>query len=206
MDLQVIIPGTTGSSQSLQVSEVVFACDYNEALIHQVVVAEMAGLRQGTLGRKSRSEVQGSTRKPWRQKGFGNARAGTIRSPIWRGGGATFTMKTRDYSQKVNKKMYRGAVRSILSELVRQERLIIVESFTLPEAKTKLLKAQLDAMDITDALIVTADFNEQLFLAARNLPKIDVVTHTEIDPVSLIGYGRVLMTTDALKKIEERLA
>jgi large subunit ribosomal protein L4 len=191
---------------SLQVSDAVFGADFKEALVHQVVTAYMAGARAGTKAQKNRSAVSGGGKKPYRQKGTGRARAGTIRSPIWRGGGVTFAAKPRSYAQKVNKKMYRGALRSILSELVRQERLVVVDSFGVDAPKTKQLVGKLAELGLDDVLIVTEQADENLYLAARNLYHVDVRDSDELDPVSLVGYEKVLMTTEALKKIEERLA
>jgi large subunit ribosomal protein L4 len=194
------------AQSALEVSDTTFGREYNEALVHQVVVAYAAGARQGTRAQKTRSEVRGGGKKPWRQKGTGRARAGTIRSPIWVGGGVTFAARPQDHSQKVNKKMYRGAVRSILSELVRQDRLIVVEKFTVEAPKTKELAAKLKDMDLKDVLIITEELDENLFLAARNLYKVDVRDVQGIDPVSLIAFDKVLVTADAVKKIEESLA
>ena len=194
------------AQSALEVSETTFGRDFNEALVHQVVVAYAANARQGTRGQKTRAEVTGSGKKPWRQKGTGRARAGSVKGPIWRGGGVTFAAKTQDHSQKVNKKMYRGALKSILSELVRQERLVVVESFSVEAPKTKELKAKLAAMNLEDVLIVTAEVDENLFLAARNLYKVDVRDVAGLDPVSLIAFNTVLVTADAVKKIEEMLA
>ncbi|WP_417664433.1 50S ribosomal protein L4 [Pseudidiomarina donghaiensis] len=191
---------------ALEVSEATFGREFNEALIHQVVVAYAAGARQGTKAQKTRSEVSGGGKKPWRQKGTGRARAGTIRSPIWRSGGTTFAAKPRSHDQKVNKKMYRGAMKSILSELVRQDRLIVVEKFGVDAPKTKALAAQLKSMDLNDVLIVTKEVDENLFLAARNLHKVDVRDVQGLDPVSLIAFEKVLMTADAVKQIEEVLS
>ena len=193
-------------ADALTVSETTFGRDFNEALVHQVVVAYAAGARQGTRAQKTRSEVSGGGAKPWRQKGTGRARAGTIRSPIWRTGGVTFAAKPQDHSQKVNKKMYRGAMKSIFSELVRQERLIVVESFSVDAPKTKELTAKLKELELNDVLIVTGEVDENLFLAARNLYKVDVRDVTGIDPVSLIAFDKVLMTADAVKQVEEMLA
>jgi len=194
------------AQSALEVSETTFGREFNEALVHQVVVAYAAGARQGTRAQKTRSEVSGGGKKPWAQKGSGRARAGTIRSPLWRSGGVTFAAKTQDFSQKVNTKMYRGAIRSILSELVRQERLIVVENFSVETPKTKVLAAQLKEMDLNDVLIITAEVEENLFLAARNLYKVDVRDVNAIDPVSLIAFEKVLVTADAIKQIEEWLA
>ncbi len=190
----------------LEVSEATFGREFNEALVHQVVVAFGAGARQGTKAQKTRSEVRGGGKKPWRQKGTGRARAGTIRSPIWRSGGVTFAAKPQDHSQKVNRKMYRGAIQSILSELVRQERLVVVENFAVETPKTKDLLVKLKDLDLTDVLIVTPEVEENMFLAARNLYKVDVRDVQGIDPVSLIAFEKVLITADAVKQLEEALA
>ncbi|AGH80149.1 50S ribosomal protein L4 [Psychromonas sp. CNPT3] len=194
------------AQSALEVSDATFGREFNEALVHQVVVAYAAGARQGTRAQKNRSDVSGGGKKPWRQKGTGRARAGTIRSPIWVGGGVTFAARPQDHSQKVNRKMYRGAVRSILSELVRQDRLIVVENFTVSAPKTKELKAKLKEMDLKDVLIITEELDENLFLAARNLYKVDVRDVQGIDPVSLIAFDKVVVTASAVKKIEESLA
>ncbi|EHH3657318.1 50S ribosomal protein L4 [Vibrio parahaemolyticus] len=193
-------------ADALTVSETTFGREFNEALVHQVVVAYAAGTRQGTRAQKTRSEVSGGGAKPWRQKGTGRARAGTIRSPIWRTGGVTFAAKPQDHSQKVNKKMYRGAMKSILSELVRQERLIVVDNFSVEAPKTKELVAKLKELELTDALIVTSEVDENLFLAARNLYKVDARDVAGIDPVSLIAFDKVVMTAEAVKQVEEMLA
>jgi large subunit ribosomal protein L4 len=190
---------------SIEVSEVAFGRDFNEALVHQVVTAYLAGGRQGTRKQKTRSEVSGGGRKPWNQKGTGRARAGTIRSPIWVGGGRAFAARPQDHSQKVNRKMYRAAMQCILAELVRQERLIVVETFELAEAKTKAMLVKLAEFNATDALIVTEVVETGLYLAARNIPKIDVVDAAGINPVSLVGSEKVIITVAALKKIEELL-
>ena len=190
----------------LEVSEATFGREFNEALVHQVVVAYAAGARQGTKAQKTRSEVAGGGKKPWRQKGTGRARAGTIRSPIWRSGGATFAAKPQNHTQKVNKKMYRGAIKSILSELIRQERLVVVEKFGVEAPKTKQLAGKLKEMDMNDVLIVTKEVDENLFLASRNLHKVDVRDVQGIDPVSLIAFEKVLMTADAVKQLEEVLS
>ena len=191
---------------ALEVSEATFGRDFNEALVHQVVVAYGAGARQGTKAQKTRSEVRGGGKKPWRQKGTGRARAGTIRSPIWVGGGRAFAAKPRDFDQKVNKKMYRGAIKSILSELVRQDRLVVVESFGVDAPKTKSLLAKLNELELKDVLIVTPEVDENLFLSSRNLYKVDVRDVQGVDPVSLIAFEKVLMTADAVKQLEEALA
>ena len=193
-------------SGSVEVSDDTFAADFRESLVHQVVTACLAGARAGTAKQKTRSQASGGGAKPWRQKGTGRARAGTIRSPLWRGGGATFASTPRDYSQKINRKMYRGAMRSILSELVRQERLIAVDAFGVKKPKTRELLGKLQDLGLENALIVTVEPDDNLYLAARNLPKVAVCDVESADPVSLIGFDKVLMTKDALKKIEERLA
>ena len=204
MDLNVQAGG--GAGETIQVSDQVFAADFNEALIHQVVTAYLAAGRAGTKAQKNRSAVRGGGSKPFRQKGMGRARAGTIRSPIWRSGGVTFAAQPRDYAQKVNRKMYRGALRSILSELLRQERLVAVSDIAVETPKTKELAGKLREMGLGDVLIVSSRPDENLFLAARNLKGVDVRDVTEVDPVSLIGYEKVLVTTEALKALEERLS
>jgi large subunit ribosomal protein L4 len=191
---------------SIQVSDAVFAADYKESLIHQVVVAYMNAARSGTKAQKTRSQVSGGGAKPWRQKGTGRARAGTIRSPIFRTGGVTFAAQPRSYEQKVNRKMYQGALRSILSELVRQERLLVVEDFAVDAPKTKQLAGKLNELGVGEALIVTEQLDENLALAARNLFHVDVRGVQEVDPVSLIGFGKVIITSGALKVLEEKLA
>ncbi|MFM2480505.1 50S ribosomal protein L4 [Celerinatantimonas sp. YJH-8] len=193
------------AQSALEVSETTFGREFNEALVHQVVVAYAAGSRQGTRAQKTRSEVSGGGKKPWRQKGTGRARAGTIRSPIWRTGGVAFAAKTQDHSQKVNTKMYRAAIRSILSELVRQDRLVVVEKFDVEAPKTKALVAKLKDLDVNDVLIVTHEVEENLFLAARNLYRVDVRDVAGLDPVSLIAFDKVLVTAEAVKQIEEWL-
>ncbi len=191
---------------SIELSEAAFAREFNEALVHQVVTAHLAGARQGSKAQKSRSEARGGGRKPWRQKGTGRARAGTIRSPIWRGGGRTFAAKPQDHSQKVNRKMYRGAMRCIMSELIRQERLIALKSFSVDAPKTKALLDQLKPLELSNVLIVTEEVDENLYLSSRNLKNVDVRDVAGIDPVSLISHERVLVTVGALKKLEEVLA
>jgi len=203
--MEIAIRNHTGAS-SVQVSDAVFGVEYKPGLVHQVVTAYMAGARSGTKAQKNRAAVSGGGAKPWRQKGTGRARAGTSRSPLWRSGGVTFAAQPRDYGQKVNRKMYRGAVRSILSELVRTERLVVVSELALEAAKTKALIALLKSHDLTDALILTDGFDDKLYLAARNLPKVDVLSAQEVDPVSLIAFETILATEAAIKKLEERLA
>lgn len=187
------------------VSEAVFAQDYNEGLIHQLVVSYLAKARAGTRAQKTRSEVRGGGVKPWKQKGTGRARAGTIRSPIWRTGGVTFAAKPQDHSKKLNKKMYAVGMRSILSELVRQERLVIIDNVSLDEPKTKVLTKVLSEQGLTSALFVLAAEDRNLELASRNIHKVDVCTAFEIDPVSLLSYEKVCVTADAIALIEERL-
>jgi large subunit ribosomal protein L4 len=191
---------------SVDVLDTAFGADYNESLVHQVVTAHLAGARAGTKAQKNRAKVRGGGAKPWNQKGTGRARAGTIRSPIWVGGGRTFAAKPRKYDQKVNKKMYRAALRSMLSELIRQDRLVIVREFTLEAPKTKLLSAKLKEMDLDNVLILNEAFDEALFLAARNLPDVGICDVAAIDPVVLIRFHKVLVTLAALKLIEERLS
>jgi large subunit ribosomal protein L4 len=204
VELSVLKPGNSNAG-TVSVSDVAFAREYNEDLVHQVVTAYMAGARQGTRAQKTRSEVTGGGKKPWRQKGTGRARAGTSRSPIWRSGGVTFAAKPQDHSKKVNRKMYRAAMQSIMSELARQDRLIVIESLDLEAPKTKLLVQQLGAFGVDNVLIVSTEVNENLYLAARNLHKVDVRDVEGIDPLSLIGHEKVMVTVDAVKKIEEML-
>lgn len=195
----------TVSGSAVELSEVAFGREFNEALVHQVVTAYLAGGRQGTRAHKSRADVSGGGKKPFRQKGTGRARAGSIRSPIWVGGGKTFAARPQDWSQKVNRKMYRGAMQCILAELVRQDRLVLVEEFAVEAPKTKELLAKLNDLNATRALIVTDAVDENLYLAARNLPHVDVVDATAIDPVSLIAFDKVVMSVAAAKKIEVEL-
>jgi len=196
----------TGANGSVEVSDLAFGKEFNEALVHQVVTAYMAGGRQGTKAQKNRSAVSGGGAKPYRQKGTGRARAGTSRSPLWRAGGVTFAAQPRNYAQKVNKKMYRAAMRCILSELVRQERLVVVEDFQLDAPKTKQFVAKLEELKLDNALLITENVEQNLYLAARNVPHVDVRDAAGIDPVSLVGFEKVLVTVPALKKIEEVLA
>lgn len=200
MELQV------KGGEKLSVSDAAFAREFNEALVHQVVVAYMAAGRSGTKAQKTRSEVSGGGQKPFRQKGTGRARAGTIRSPIWRHGGVTFAAKPRDHSQKVNKKMYQGAIRSILSELARQERLIVLPELKIDEPKTKAVVAKLAEIGAADALIVTNEVSENLYLGSRNLSTVDVRDVSGIDPVTLLRHEYVVMTVDAVRAVEEWLA
>ncbi|WP_370979631.1 50S ribosomal protein L4 [Agaribacterium sp. ZY112] len=203
MELNIATP--QGQNGTVTVSDEAFGKEFNQDLVHQAVVAYAAGARQGSKAQKSRSDVSGGGKKPWRQKGTGRARAGTIRSPLWRSGGVTFAAAPRDFSQKLNKKMYRAALRSIFSELARQERLVVVEEFALEEAKTKVLVQKLADYDLSDVLIVAEEVQENLYLAARNLHKVDVRDIQGVDPVSLIGFDKVLVTVAALKKLEEAL-
>lgn len=196
----------TNSGAAVQVSDRVFGAEFKESLVHQVVNAYLAGARSGTKAQKSRSAVSGGGAKPWRQKGTGRARAGTIRSPLFRGGGRNFAASPRNYAQKVNRKMFQGALRSILSELVRQDRLVIVDSFSLDAPKTRDLVAKLGGLGLDDVLVVVEQLDENLLLSARNLYHVDVREPGEIDPVSLVAFGKVLMTAGALKQVEERLA
>jgi len=195
-----------GSTAEVQVSDDAFGREYNQALVHQVVTAYMAAGRAGTKAQKTRAEVRGGGIKPWRQKGTGQARAGSIRSPLWIGGGRTFAARPRDFSQKVNRKMYRGAMRSILSELVRQERLLVTPAMELDAPKTRLLAQKLKALELPNVLIVVEAFDEKLHLAARNLPHVDVMPAAAVDPLSLARHQKVLVTVGALKMLEERLA
>jgi large subunit ribosomal protein L4 len=205
MDINVAAPGKK-TSKKISVSDESFAKEFNESLVHQVVVTYMAGARQGSVKQKTRSEVSGGGKKPWRQKGTGRARSGTTRSPIWCSGGVTFAARPQDHSKKINKKMYRGALRCILSELIRQERLLIVDDFTLEDHKTKGLVQKLSEFDLKDVLIVSEEVDKNLYLASRNLYKVDVRDAAAVDPVSLIGFDKVLMTVPALKKVEGMLA
>jgi len=204
MELAIAMPGG-GASKSLEVSATTFGRDYNEALVHQVVTAYLAGARSGTKAQKTRAEVRGGGAKPWRQKGTGRARAGTIRSPIWRGGGKVFAAVPRDHSQKVNKKMFRGAMQSILSQLVRQNRLVVVEKFEVEQPKTQALLKNLKVLGIEKALIVTGAWDTNLYLSARNIPTLDIRQAPHLDPVSLIKFDKVLITVDAIRKLEEVL-
>ena len=207
VELQIMNADGQASGSTVAVSDAAFARPFNEALVHQVAVAYMAGGRAGTCAQKNRSRVSGGGAKPWRQKGTGRARAGTIRSPLWRGGGVTFAAKPRDYSQKINKKMYRAALCSIFSELVRQRRLLVVNDLALAEPKTKLMVAGLANLGIVDSvLLVTADLDKNLQLAARNLPKVDVRDVMGLDPVSLIRFDKVVITVAGLERVGGWLA
>lgn len=205
MELALALPGNE-TGEKISLSDETFGREYNEPLVHQSVVTYLAGARQGTVQQKTRSEVRGGGRKPWRQKGTGRARSGTIRSPIWRSGGVTFAARPQDFSKKLNKKMYRGAMQCILSELIRQDRLIVVNEFAVESHKTKDLVTKLKDYDLDNVLIVSDQIEENLYLAARNLHKVDVMDVSGLDPVSLIGFDKVLITVPALKKAEEMLS
>lgn len=195
----------TVSGAAVELSDVAFGREFNEALVHQVVTAYLAGGRQGSKAQKTRGDVSGGGKKPFKQKGTGRARAGSIRSPIWRGGGKTFAARPQDWSQKVNRKMYRGAMQCILAELVRQDRLILIEEISVESPKTKDLLVKLQALNATKALIITDAVDENLYLAARNLPHVDVIDTAAIDPVSLIAFEKVIMSVNAAKKLEVEL-
>ncbi len=206
MELNLTTVAGKASGKTLEVSDESFAADFNEGLVHQVVTAYLAGGRSGTRAQKTRSEVRGGGAKPWRQKGSGRARAGTIRSPLWRTGGVTFAAKPKDWSQKVNRKMYRAGMRSILSELARQDRLIVLDEFSLEQPKTKLLVEQLKTLGLDNVLILVEKLDENLFLAARNLYKVGLCEASAVDPVGLVRFEKVLTTVSALKQIEGSLA
>lgn len=198
-------PSANNGGGIIQVADTVFAAQFNEALIHQVITAYLASARQGTRAQKSRSQVRGSGSKPWRQKGTGRARAGTVTSPLWRGGGVVFAAQPTNYTQKVNKKMYRQALCSILAELLRQSRLVVVEQFTVAAPKTRAVVEQLKALQLPKVLIVTAGQDDNLALAARNLPQVQVSEALTVDPISLLRFEKVLLTVPALKQLEARL-
>ena len=204
MELSVVKAGNAAAG-TVSVSDVTFAREYNEELVHQVVTAFLAGSRQGTRAQKNRAAVAGGGAKPWRQKGTGRARAGTNSSPIWRSGGVTFAAQPQDHSQKVNRKMYRAAMRTIMSELARQDRLVVVEGLSMEVPKTKELVKQLGEFGLDNVLIVSAELDTNLYLASRNLHKVDVRDVASADPVSLIAYDKVMVTVDAVKKFEEML-
>ena len=193
------------SGSDLEVSEATFGQKFNETLVHQVVTAYRAAGRAGTKRQKSRAEVRGGGKKPWAQKGTGQARAGSSRSPIWVGGGVTFAARPRDFSQKINRKMYRGAIRSMLSELARTDRLVVTDSIPLEAAKTRLLQNQLKSWSLEKVLIVVEATDEKLYLASRNLPYVEVLEVTALNPLALASYDKVLMTVAAVKRLEERL-
>jgi large subunit ribosomal protein L4 len=201
MDLQL-----HNSKEKITVSDAVFAADYKESLVHQLVTAYMAAARSGTKAQKNRSAVSGGGAKPWRQKGTGRARAGTIRSPIWRSGGVTFAAQPRNYTQKVNRKMYRSGIRSIMSELARQDRLVVVEDITVDAPKTKQLLGKLADLGVSKTLIVTETGDEKLYLSARNLPHVEVSDVAGLNPVNLVRYEHVVVTVGAIRAIEEWLS
>jgi large subunit ribosomal protein L4 len=204
MKLKLVNGGAQGSE--IEVSDATFGREFNEALVHQIMTAYAAAGRAGTKAQLTKAEVRGGGRKPWRQKGTGGARAGSIRSPLWVGGGRAFAAKPRNYEQKVNRKMYRGAIRSMLSELARQDRLVVTPAVELEAPKTRLLVGKLKELGLDNVLIVVEAFDEKLFLAARNLPGVDVLAAASLDPLSLARHDKVLATVGALKLIEERLA
>jgi large subunit ribosomal protein L4 len=197
---------TTANKKSIEVSDSTFSAPFNEALVHQVVNAVLSGARSGTKAQKNRSQVSGGGAKPWRQKGTGRARAGTIRSPIWVGGGRAFAARPRDFSQKVNKKMYRAAMRSILSELLREDRLVVLDKFDIKQPKTKEFKKLTEKLKADSALIVNDKFDENLFLSSRNIKNMEYSDVSSINPVSLMKYEKVIINVESLKIIEERLA
>jgi large subunit ribosomal protein L4 len=203
--ISVIAEASPESTSEVDVSDSIFAVRFNEPLVHQAVVAYQAGGRQGTRAQKNRAAARGGGAKPWRQKGTGRARAGTIRSPLWRGGGKIFAASTHDFSQKLNKKMQRGAMRSMLSELVRQGRLLTIDGFQVTAPKTQVLVEKLNKLGVDDALIVTENMDQNLWLSSRNLPQIHVCDVSHIDPVSLLRRNKVVMTIGAIRRLEERL-
>jgi len=200
MDLKTHSGGTVAAADS------VFGAPYNEGLVHQIVTAYLAGARSGNAAQKTRSEVRGGGAKPWRQKGTGRARAGTSRSPIWTGGGVTFAARPRDYTQKVNKKMYKGAIRSILSHAAAEGRLIVVDSIELADAKTKTMKAKMAELGVEKVLFLMGDVTEAVYLSSRNIPHVQVLDVEGVDPVSLVRFPHIVATADAIKQLEERLA
>lgn len=206
MELKLTTATGKASTKSIEVSDANFSREFNEALVHQAVTGYLAGARSGTRAQKTRSDVRGGGKKPWKQKGTGRARSGTIRSPIWRSGGVTFAARPKDWSQKLNRKMYRAAIQSILSELVRTERLLVVDNFNVDAPKTKDMVERLGKLGTSNVMIVTADMSDNLFLSTRNLHQVGVCDANNVDPVSLIRFEKVIMTADAVKKIEETLA
>lgn len=205
MELQIKLPGQP-DGKNIQLSDEVFNQSFNESLIHQVVTAYLSGARAGTKAQKTRSEVSGGGTKPWRQKGTGRARAGTIRSPLWRKGGKTFAAVPRDFKQKVNRKMYEGAMRSIWSELVRQDRLVVLEEFTLAQPKTQELLQKLSALNVVDRVLIIHDnMDRNILLAARNLYKVQLCSPQAVNPAILVASGHIVITVGALKQIEEKL-
>lgn len=194
------------NGKAVTLSDDVFAVDYNETLVHQAVVTYMAGGRSGTKAQKNRSDVSGGGAKPWRQKGTGRARAGTSRGPLWRSGGVTFAARPRDYSKKLNKKMYRAAMRSIFSELVRSESLVIVDDLSVSEPKTKVMVSKLGALDVSNVLLVSDSFDGDVLLSARNIPNCEVLEVSNLNPVSLVAHDKVVITSAAITKVEEWLS
>ena len=205
MELNLVDDKGAAANATISVADTSFGAEFNEALVHQVVTAYLAGARAGTKAQKSRADVRGGGRKPWRQKGTGHARAGSIRSPIWRSGGVTFAARPRDYSQKVNRKMYRAALRCIVSELVREQRLAVVDEFNVESVKTKALALRLRAMGMHDVLLVVEEPSDELLLAARNLHWVAVIESRDVNPATLMAFDKVLMSKAALKALEERL-
>ena len=203
--MQYSLIQSNGSHRNIELADSIFGSKFNEALVHQVVCAYSANKRQGTHSQKTKAEVSGGGKKPWRQKGTGRARAGSIRSPLWRGGGATFAVKPRDYSQKVNKKMYRNAMRSILSELVRSDRLIVMETISVNEPKTRIIAKHLKMLDAQHVMIILDSMNETFYLAARNLPDVKLCFSGNINPMDLVKYRKTIIVFSALKKLEENL-
>lgn len=207
MELNLTTATGKASKKAVEVSEANFGREFNESLVHQSVTAYLAGARQGSVAQKNRAAVSGGGKKPFKQKGTGRARAGTTRGPIWRSGGVTFAAQPRDYSQKLNKKMYAVSIRSILSELVRLERLVVVDDFSMAAPKTKELVGKLTTLGVIDSvLIVMNDENDAVTLSARNIPYVEVCGASDINPVNLVGYDKVLMTATAVKQIEETLS
>ncbi len=206
MDIQIKNTAGEASGTSLNVSDDAFGCVFNEALVHQVVIAYLAGGRAGTKAQKSRADVRGGGAKPWRQKGTGRARAGTSRSPIWRSGGVTFAARPRSHAQKVNRKMYRSAMRAIFSELLRQERITVVEEFSLAEPKTGLLASRIQEMGLQRPLIVVEPMDTGVYLAGRNIPGVEVTDVAGLNPANLVGADQIVMTVDAFKRLEEKLS
>ena len=206
MELALTVPGNRSGTETVAVSDAFFGREYNEPLVHQTIVTYLAGARQGSVRQKNRSEAQGGGRKPWRQKGTGRARAGTIRSPLWRGGGVAFAARPRNHGKKINRKMYRGAMQCILSELIRQQRLVAVSDFTVDSHKTRELVHRLKQFELDNVLIVADQVARNLYLAARNLHRVDVLDVAALDPVSLLDFDKVLITVPALQKLEEMLS
>jgi large subunit ribosomal protein L4 len=200
------IPSAITGLSGITVTESVFGQEFNEPLVHQLVVSYLAAGRLGTKGQKSRSDVSGGGAKPWKQKGSGRARAGTTRGPLWRTGGVTFAARNRNYEKKLNKKMYRAAMRSIFSELLRQGRLVLSEDLGPAEPKTQVFKNKLTELDFVDGLIITGNFDVNLFLSARNLPNVSVCEARSLSPVELVNSSKVIVTRDAIAQIEEVLA